>query len=88
MNPQMLRKTFEVAVRCENPRATDAQIKEYMDREFPLLPPPLPPRFVCRGLRFAPRYLWIGIFWERTEDALLIDLCLLPTLPIRIEWRY
>ena len=36
-------------------------------------------------LRFEPRDLWIGVYWDRRPGALVLYVCLLPLLPLRIE---
>jgi hypothetical protein len=36
-------------------------------------------------LKFEPRDLWIGVFWDRRADGLHIYACVLPT--IVLHWR-
>jgi hypothetical protein len=36
---------------------------------------------------FEPRDLWFGVYWTRaTYSRLLVYVCLLPCLPIRLEF--
>ena len=35
-------------------------------------------------LQFEPRDLWIGAFWRRTEIAVHLYICVLPTVPLHI----
>lgn len=36
-------------------------------------------------LRFEPRDLWVGLFWDRRPDGLHVYVCLVPT--IVLHWR-
>ena len=40
------------------------------------------------SLRYEPRDLWIGVYWDRPIWGLVIYICILPMLPIRIHWYY
>ena len=35
-------------------------------------------------LQVEPKDIWIGCFWERTEIALHIYVCLVPMVPLHI----
>lgn len=34
-------------------------------------------------LKFEPRDIWVGIFWQRIAPGLEVYVCLLPMLPLR-----
>lgn len=47
------------------------------------------------GLRWDPRDVWVGVFWERYFDdelnwrhALDVYVCVLPCLPLKFQWRW
>lgn len=45
------------------------------------------------ALKFEPRDLWVGIYWNyiyrwsSAQDCLEIYVCVLPMLPIKVELR-
>jgi len=38
-------------------------------------------------IRFEPRDIWIGLFWDRRPDGLHIYVCPFPCLVIHGVWR-
>ena len=38
-------------------------------------------------IKFEPRDLWVGVYWERRFGFLNIYVCLLPMLPIKLSFR-
>jgi hypothetical protein len=56
-----------------------------------------PARFLSLDLIFEPRDLWIGLYWNPSAPTpsswgswhgLDLYIGLLPTLPLRLQWRY
>lgn len=37
-------------------------------------------------LLFEPRDLWIGVFWNRIEEHLLIYVSIVPCFPLCFSW--
>ena len=47
-------------------------------------------RAECR-LRFEPRDLWVGVYWEREHwpaEVLEVFICLVPCFPPRLRWAF
>jgi len=38
-------------------------------------------------LEWKPEDLWVGVFWRRSGRRTDVWVCLLPCLPIHIEWH-
>ena len=41
------------------------------------------PRLIAQ-FQVEPRDLWVGLFWQRTEVALHLYICLIPLVPLHI----
>lgn len=41
------------------------------------------PRLIAQ-FQFEPRDLWVGLFWQRTEIALHLYICLVPLVPLHV----
>ena len=41
------------------------------------------PRLIAQ-FQFEPRDLWVGLFWQRTEIALHLYVCLIPLVPLHV----
>jgi len=44
-------------------------------------------------LKFEPRDIWIGVYWEYDNSVILTNrltvyVCILPFLPIRLRWIF
>jgi hypothetical protein len=39
-------------------------------------------------VKFEPRDLWVGLYWDRSTFHWHIYLCLLPLLPLHIWWPH
>lgn len=40
------------------------------------------------SLKFEPRDLWIGVYWNRPYWGLEVYICIVPCLPIKLTWYY
>lgn len=39
------------------------------------------------SIKFEPKDLWVGVFWDRCGfSGYVVYVCLIPMLPIRLEW--
>lgn len=41
------------------------------------------PRLIAQ-FQFEPRDLWVGLFWQRTEVAFHLYICVIPLVPLHI----
>jgi hypothetical protein len=49
-------------------------------------------KFIAARLRFEPRDLWVGVYWNRTGGVygscyLDVYICVIPMLPLRLVFR-
>lgn len=49
-------------------------------------------RLAERSIKFEPRDIWIGVFWNLSTTVmtgrLLVYICILPMLPIKLAFTY
>jgi hypothetical protein len=39
-------------------------------------------------VKFEPRDIWIGVYWNKPYYGLEVYICVVPCLPIKLQWYY